>query len=251
MSSRSAEDSALSEVLDWALGRMRSAGYGIDAKVSLVVDPDLSIMGYARKDGATHFVVVAGWALDSQMLGGLVLHELSHVYHTEKGTPSHRHEIIEKVLAKISERDGLNEREREYLLDCFNHLQNIIVDDIVFQAMSQKELAMTQRFFAGWVSERPTGDPILDAALLCRNAFAVASLKRRKLYELNGDMDTRNSEFISTLGEKSEKTYKELETLLLNAKSGLSETQFRRLLSSYLEKVLSLMREWKGFEDLR
>ena len=251
MSSRSAEDSAVSGVLDWALERMKSAGYGIDARVSLVVDPNLSIMGYARRDGSAHCIVVAGWALDSQMLGGLVLHELSHVYHTEKGTASHKHEIIERVLVNISERDGLNEREREYLLDCFNHLQNIIVDDIVFEAMSQKELAMTQQFFAGWVTERPTGDSMLDAALLCRNAFAVASLKRRKLYERNGEMDKRNSRFVSALGKKSEKTFEELETLLENAKPGLSQTQFRRLLSTYLEKVLGLMRERKGFEDLR
>ena len=68
-------------MLAWALDRMKSAGYHISAKVSILVDPNLSIMGYARKDGRTHYVVVAGWALDSQMLGGLVLHELSHVYH--------------------------------------------------------------------------------------------------------------------------------------------------------------------------
>ncbi len=230
---------------------MKGAGYPVRSKVSLVVDPHLSIMGYAKKDGNVHCVVVAGWALDSEMLGGLVLHELAHVYHTERGTPSHSHDAIEQVLTAMAERDGLNGREREYLLESFNHLQNVMVDDIVFEAMSQKELAMTQEFFAGWVSERPTGNPVLDAALLCRNAFAVASLKRRNLYESKSDMDEKSRRFVSALGERFEKAFVELETILEKTKPDLSESQFRRTLASYLETVLSLMRERGELEDLR
>ena len=126
-----------------------------------------------------------------------------------------------------------------------------MVDDIVFAAMSGKELAMTQRFFAGWVSQHATGDPILDAALLCRNAFAIASLKRRGLYERNGEMDSMNRDFISALGKRSEKAFMDMEALLQNAKPDLSAAEFRLLLSTYLDMVLSLMRERTGFEDLR
>jgi hypothetical protein len=230
---------------------MSRAGYRINSKVSIVVDPDLSIMGYATKDGNLQKIVVAGWSLDSPMLGGLVLHELSHVYHAERGRSSHKHGLVEAVLSSIAKSDGLSMRERRYLVECSNHLQNIIVGDLVFRVLSDKELEMARRFFPEWVTERATGDPVLDAAILCRNAFAVASLTRRNLYDRNGDMDKRNREFISALGKNAEDGFRDLESILRNAKGNLSASEFRRLVASYVGRVLSLMRDKEGLEDLR
>ena len=244
-------DRSLQNTLDWALERMRQRGYVVKSKVALDVEPDLAIMGYARKDGDTHRIMISEWALDSEMLGGLVLHELAHVYFTERGASSHDSRVLDAVLEELKERDGLRVKETELLIDAFNHLQNVLVDDVVFQVMGEKERGMAKRFFTEWVSDKPSGDPVTDAGLLCRNAFAVASLKRRGVFERESEMYYRNESFVSSLGGKSEQEFEWLEGFLEGADAGWEAKRFRAALESYFDKVLPLMRSSSRVDDLR
>ena len=240
----------MQRVLQWAIERMSSAGFPLVSRVSLAIDPKLNIMGYAKDHGETQQIVIARWALDSEMLGGLLLHELAHIYFTEKHLPSHDHRLIDEVFRELREKEGLNRRETEVLIDAFNHLQNIIVDDLVFTAMTGKELGLAQKFFAGWITEIPSGDLVMDVSSLARNAFAIASLKRRGLYE-DSEMRRRNERFVSSLGEQIQSGFEKLEETLERAKAESSESQFRGYLLSYLDQVVSLMRETAQLRDLR
>jgi hypothetical protein len=244
-------DKSLQNTLDWAVERMRQKGYVVTSKVTLDVEPDLSIMGYAKKEGEVHRIMISEWALDSEMLGGLVLHELAHVYFTERDACSHDGEILEEVLEGLKQRDGLRAKETEYLVDAFNHLQNILVDDIVFAVMEERELDMARRFFSEWVSDRPSGDPVLDAALLCRNAFALASLKRRGLFEEGGDMFYRNKGFVTALGNRSEQDFEWVERFLEKADPRWNKERFQEELGEYFDRMLSLMRSSSRLDDLR
>ena len=244
-------DEALQGVLEWALERMKRNGYRISSKVAITADPTLTIMGYAKKKDGIRYVVVADWALDSEMLGGLVLHELSHIYATERRIPSHDPRIMNDILTEIGEREGLTEREIGYLVDAYNHLQNVIVDDMAFKSMDEKDIKLTRRFFSGWVSELSSGNPSLDAAMLVRNAFAIASLKRHGIDEGDEDMTSRNSAFTASVGNQAEDAYEWIEEFLENASAGWKEREFRTKLSEYLEKIVSLMREDPALDDLR
>jgi hypothetical protein len=230
---------------------MKQKGFVVKSSVTLSVDPELSIMGYAKKEGRSHQIIISEWALDSEMLGGLILHELAHVYFTERGAHSHDGELLEGVLHGFKEHEGLRVKETELLIDAFNHLQNILVDDVVFAVMDEKELETAKRFFAEWVSDRPSGDPVLDAALMTRNAFAVASLKRRKLFERESDMRFRNRGFISALGEHAEVEYDWLEGFLENSKPDWDRKQFLTSLGEYFERIIALMRSSARLDDLR
>jgi hypothetical protein len=244
-------DRSLQNTLDWALERMKRKGYVVTSKVTLDVEPNLAIMGYARKEGETHRIMISEWALDSEMLGGLVLHELSHVYFTEKGASSHDSEILEEVISELKEKDGLRAKETEYLIDAFNHLQNVIVDDIVFAVMEDKERDMAKKFFAEWVSDRPSGDPVTDTGLLCRNAFAVASLKRRSLFDRGSEMYYKNESFVNSLGAKAGEDFEWFEGFLEKASPEWGSAKFRESLESYFDRVLSLMRSSSKLDDLR
>jgi hypothetical protein len=244
-------DRSLQNTLDWAMNRMRDKGYIVKSPVVLSVDSNLSIMGYAKKEGDAHRIVISEWALDSEMLGGLVLHELAHIYFTEKGAHSHDGEMLEEILQGLRERDGLRAKETEYLIDAFNHLQNILVDDIVFAVMDGKELEMAKRFFYEWVSEKPSGDPVLDSALLSRNAFAIASLKRRNIFEGDGDMLYRNKGFVTALGQHAEADFEWLETFLEGANPDWDKKELREAIEKYFDTILSLMRSSSRLDDLR
>lgn len=208
-------------------------------------------MGYAEKEGRSNRIVISEWALDSAMLGGLILHELAHIYFTEREASSHDVELLDDVLRRLKESEGLRARETEVLVDAFNHLQNILVDDVVFAVMNEKELEATKRFFAEWVSDRPSGDPVLDAALLTRNAFAIASLKRRSLFERNSEVHFRNKGFVSALGQHAEAEYDWLEEFLENSKSDWDKEQFLAWIGEYFGRILGLMRSSARLEDLR
>ncbi len=244
-------DKSLQNTLGWALERMKQKGYVVRSKVTLNVEPNLAIMGYARKDGDVHKIMISEWALDSEMLGGLVLHELAHVYFSERGACSHDSATLEEVLDALKERDGLRAKETEFLIDAFNHLQNVLVDDIVFAVMGEKEQDMAKRFFAEWVSDRPSGDPVTDAALLSRNAFAVASLKRRNLFEKESEMYYKNQSLLSALGPKSEQEFEWTESFLEGARPDWDKQKFREALESYFDRILSIMRSSSKLDDLR
>ncbi|HYB45028.1 MAG TPA: DUF5781 family protein [Nitrososphaerales archaeon] len=244
-------DKSLQSTLNWALQRMRGKGFVINSRVSLAIDPKLAIMGYAKKEGEAHKIVISDWALDSEMLGGLVLHELAHIYFTERGAHSHDSQALERILEEMKEQDGLRAKEVENLVDAYNHLQNILVDDIVFAVMQSKELEVAKRFFSEWVSDKPSGDPVLDASLLCRNAFAIASLSRRRLLDRESEIVYRNKGFLAAMGEFSEREFGWMESFLEGARSDWSEMEFTVAMGEYLDKVLSLMRPESKLADLR
>jgi hypothetical protein len=244
-------DRSLENTLEWAIDRMKQKGFVVKSSITLSVDPKLAIMGYARKEGRSHRIVISEWALDSEMLGGLILHELAHIYFTDRGAHSHDGELLEEVLRGLKEHEGLRAKETELLTDAFNHLQNILVDDVLFAVMDEKELETAKRFFVEWVSDRPSGDPVLDAALLTRNAFAIASLKRRRLFEQNSEMRFRNEGFTSALGQHAEAEYDWLEGFLENSKPDWDREQLLTSIEEYFERILALMRSSARLDDLR
>jgi hypothetical protein len=248
-------DRSLQEELDWAIDRLAKAGYPVRSKVRLLVDPKLDIMGYASEEEGIQHIVIADWALQSEMLGGLLFHELAHIYHTERRSPSHRFKLTNAIITELSQREGLNERETGYLVEGFNHLQNIVVDDIVFSAMLESERRQAQAFFSGWLTESPSGYALVDSAALARNAFAIASLKRHGL--MNEDepgvkeMAERGRMLVRQLGKSAQEKYTEIEDFLVKASPSWDEETFHNKLVSFLDMLVALLREKDQMEDLR
>ncbi len=248
-------DRSLQEELDWALARLAKAGYPIRSKVRLLVDPKLEIMGYAEEHEGRQHVIIAQWALESEMLGGLLFHELAHIYHTEKRSPSHKFKVTNAIITEFAKSEGLNERETGYLVEGFSHLQNIIVDDIVFDAMDESERAQARTFFVGWITDSPSGYPLVDCSALVRNAFAIASLKRHGLLD-RGEPESsetlaRSMVLVKALGKAAEKKYDEIEEFLRQSSASWDDETFHDKLVAYLDMLVSLLREKDQMEDLR
>jgi hypothetical protein len=248
-------DRSLQEELDWAMDRLDKAGYHVRSKVRLLVDPGLDIMGYANEEGGIQHIVIAEWALQSEMLGGLLFHELAHIYHTERRSPSHKFKVTNAIITELSQREGLNERETGYLVEGFNHLQNVIVDDIVFAVLLESEKRQAQRFFSGWLTEQPSGYALVDAAALARNAFAMASLKRHDLMNEEEpqakEMAARSRSLVKQLGKGAQDKYDAIVAFLATADVGWSEEEFHNKLAVYLDMLVALLREKDQMEDLR
>ena len=248
-------DRSLQEELDWAMERLAKAGFRVRSKVRLLVDPNLDIMGYASEEEGIQHIVIAEWALQSEMLGGLLFHELAHIYHTERRSPSHKFKVTNAIITEFSQREGLNERETGYLVEGFNHLQNVIVDDIVFASMEESERRQAQRFFSGWLTEAPSGYALVDSSALARNAFAVASLKRHGLLDEDDpnakEMTVRGRILVNQLGKRAQEKYGSIEDFLVNADPKWNEETFHNKLVYYLDLLVALLKEKDQLEDLR
>lgn len=248
-------DRSLQEELDWAVERLDQAGYKVRSKVRLLVDPNLDIMGYASEENGVQHIVIAEWALHSEMLGGLLFHELAHIYHTERRSPSHRFKVTNAIITEFSQREGLNERETGYLVEGFNHLQNIVVDDIVFAAMTESEKMQAKSFFSGWLTEAPSGQQLVDASALARNAFALASIRRHGL--LVGDdpevrtMVERSRKLLEPLGKSTKEEYDEIEEFLVKARADWDEETFHDEMVRFLDLLVALLRENDQTQELR
>ena len=248
-------DRSLQEELDWATDRLEKSGFHVRSKVRLLVDPNLDIMGYANEEDGIQHIVVAEWALQSEMLGGLLFHELAHIYHTERQSPSHKFKLTNAIISEFSQREGLSERETGYVVEGFNHLQNVIVDDIVFEAMEESERRQAQRFFSGWLTESPSGYPLVDSAALARNAFAMASMRRQNL--LNEEepelkqMAARGRSLGKQLGKSAQEKYDAIEEFLVKADAAWDDETYRTKLLYYLDLLVALLREKAQLEDLR
>lgn len=248
-------DRSLQEELDWAIARLAKVGFPIRSKVRLLVDPKLDIMGYASEEEGVQHIVIAEWALQSEMLGGLLFHELAHIYHTERRSPSHKFKATNAIITELSQREGLNERETGYLVEGFSHLQNVIVDDIVFAAMEESETAQARRFFSGWLTESPSGYALVDSAALVRNAFAVASLKRHGLLDEDEpsakEMAVKGRMLVKQLGKSAQERYGAIEEFLVKADPNWDEETFHNKLVYFLDLLVALLREKDQMEDLR
>ena len=79
---------------DNALEIMKKAGYDIGDVVQVMVDPQLPFMGYTMPRGNDKYrIVVSGGSVDSGLLEGLLVHEMSHVYRMKTRHLSHNGQV--------------------------------------------------------------------------------------------------------------------------------------------------------------
>src|SRR2546425_5788138 len=82
-----------------AMEMMKKAGYDVGDIIQVTVDPKLPFMGYTIPRGNDHYrIVVSGGSVDSGMLEGLLVHEMSHVYRMKTKHPSHNGNVIEEAV---------------------------------------------------------------------------------------------------------------------------------------------------------
>jgi hypothetical protein len=94
----------VAEALRGAIQRMNEAGFGIRRPVSVAIDAKLPFMGYTMPQNGGFTIVVSGMAVDSEMLAGLLMHELSHIYRMQTNHPSHNGHLLREAIRSLGSR---------------------------------------------------------------------------------------------------------------------------------------------------
>ena len=130
----SSEKVVLKKAIRSALKIMKDAGFEISDSIQVVVDPKLPFMGYSTKRGGSDVIVISGRALASNMVEGLLVHEMSHIYRISTKHPSHNHELLNMVEKSVLEKAHLTkDYQIEIVSQAINHVQDLYADDVAFR----------------------------------------------------------------------------------------------------------------------
>ena len=239
-----AEANNLQELKFQALDLMERAGYGITEDVSVVEDKDLSYMGYTtEKDGKT-VVVVSGNALSSGVALNLLIHELSHVYRTQSGHPSHNYAFLTTILTWMMRGKVVDEYQEKIVHSIVNHIQDLYADDVSFAIFDKNTSENLSEFFLGWVhtpvSKKSEERSWVNADYLLSAAFAQANLERHKVEDKGGKVEKAVQHFLAKIDKRQAKKYDYFKNLMVNLPEEVTEKEFEKLLIQYLSEFLKL-----------
>ncbi len=242
----------LNEKADNALTMMNNAGFIMKASVRFVVDEKLPFMGYTMHQGQQHLIVVAGKALSSGMIEGLLVHELSHVYRTEANHPSHNRILLNDVAALITAKFKIHARYQVKILqEIVNHVQDLYADDISFQvfAKNQRRLGSLDQigeFFLNWIRTEPAQSrnrkmkAWLDLSVMLNNAFVISNLERHQIRHLEQEAMSANQVFLSKIDSHLSQSSAYFRTFMANLKEDISEHDFKQQLSECMTRFIQL-----------
>ncbi len=228
---------------------MKDSGFGLKSDVEVAIDPQLPFMGYTMPRARGYRIVVSGGAVDSGMLEGLIVHEMSHVYRMENNHPSHDPEIIEKAIDKIDKQRLSNDYQQKIVHDLLNDIQDLYADDVAMKVLKKSpifESGQMSSFLQEWVKDEPveSGDPRRDrwvnASIMVHNARAIGQMARHAIKDTGGKAADSNKRFLSRMPQTASDQFQYLQNLMINLKENMTRGQYRKLLADYLNRFLDV-----------
>ncbi len=228
---------------------MKEAGYGVGNHVRVVVDPTLGFMGYTYPKDGKFTIVVSGIAVESGMLEGLLVHEMSHIYRMKTKHPSHNEKIINEVISRF-EGPGLNmDYKRKIVHDLVNHLEDLYADDLAFKVFETSNIFPLEeagRFFLSWLSPEPVKsrntmrDRWMNMAMMLRNSFALSSMSRHHIPDIEQRARRINSKLLSAISADMSQSFEYFHHVMVGLTEDVTESEFRTILEGYLRRFVLL-----------
>lgn len=238
-------DTIVKKSFDKALQIMEKAGYKIPRNVKVTVDPQLPFMGYTMPTRQGFNIVVAGGAVESGMLEGLLMHEMGHIYRITTNHPSHNAQILEEAIQRLG--TNLPEYQQKSIHDLLNDIQDLYADDLFFKVLPNSQVIspdqMTE-FLQSWVKDAPenSGNPKQDrwtnTSLMTHNARAIAQMMRHHVEDTGGRASEANRAFLDNVAPDIAKEFEYFQTTLLNLREDMTTSDYRKLLAEYLDRFV-------------
>lgn len=225
---------------------MRQHGFDIGDGVQVAIDPTLPFMGYTKPEGKKFRITVSGNAIESGMLEGLLVHEMSHIYRMRTNHPSHNARIIDSVIRGLG--GALRyDYQGKIVGELVNNIEDLYADDIGVSVIRGRLVSEDQlsRFIQDWVKDEPveTGHPIKDrwvnASIMANNARAISQMTRHEIKDLDGRGGVMNEQFLHLTSPEISTQYEYFLNTLINLNEDITPEEYRTLLGEYLSRFLA------------
>jgi hypothetical protein len=233
-----------------AVEMMKKAGFEVGNGVQVSVDPKLPFMGYSHPEGRGYRIVVSGGAIDSIMLEGLLLHELSHIYRMKTGHPSHNAQVVEEAVESLGKQALEHDYQRKIIYDLTNNIEDLYADDIAVKIMKDDKMLppdLMSRFLQDWVKSEPAEgkDPTkvrwLNGWTMANNARAIGQMTRHNVEDLGGRAAAENQRFLSKIDQSIADRFGYFLNLLTNLRESITVDEYRKLLTDYLRNFVKMV----------
>jgi len=228
---------------------MLDSGFAISGKVEVEVDANLPFMGYSTQRAGGNVIVIAGRAVESGMVEGLLIHELCHIYRTEQKHPSHNKDLLNRVgYHLLHEHELSKDFQVKTIQQAVNHIQDLYADDISFQVFSKVRVFTPEQahaFFLDWINDTPLkGKDIktrwLNVGIMLNNCFAFSNLTRHKIKDIDDKVQKAVETFLSQTDVSTKEAYSYFRDFMTNLKENVTEQQFENDLTEYLNRLIRL-----------
>jgi hypothetical protein len=228
---------------------MKESGFGLKSDVKVAIDPQLPFMGYSMPQGRGYRIVVSGGSVDSGMLDGLIVHEMSHIYRMENNHVSHDAEIIEEAIERTDKGNLSHDYQQKIVHDLLNDIQDLYADDISMKVLKKNQILESDQissFLQDWVKDEPikSGDPKRDrwvnASIMVHNARAIGQMTRHGIADTGGKAVDSNKKFLSRMPQTVASQFPYFQNLMINLKENMTRDQYRKLLTDYLNRFLEV-----------
>jgi hypothetical protein len=235
-----------------ALKKMKEAGFEVADTIQVLVDRKLPFMGYSTRRDGKDTIVVAGRALNSGMIEGLLVHEMSHVYRTHMHHPSHDHELLGRVEKYLLSKDDLKtDYQVAVIQEAVNHVQDLYADDVAFQVFSHNEAFRNQQvfdFFLSWINEEPLDEETpkevwLNVGIMLNNCFVLGNMIRHGLPDVEERAASKVQKFLSQTNERMQIEFWHFKDYMVGLKDDPGKEEFEKSLTDYLERVIKLTQD--------
>jgi hypothetical protein len=159
--------------------RYAELGHGLKWPVSAEIVP-IQIMGASKSLNDRHTLYVSVRAVESDLLEGLVAHEVGHMLRTEARHASHNPDVYRRVSKEVR----IPRAAEGAFSNAFNHIQDIYADDLSFPVFAGSDGRRAYDFFAAWVDnniEMEGKNRWQNLGLAATNGFALGALIRHEL----------------------------------------------------------------------
>jgi hypothetical protein len=240
-------DALVKKSFDNAVQIMAKAGYKIPNNVKVTVDPQLPFMGYTMPTRQGFNIVVAGGAVASGMLEGLLMHEMSHIYRMTTNHPSHNAQILEEAIERLG--TNILDYQQKIIHDLLNDIQDLYADDLLFKILGNSPVIrpdqMTE-FIQGWVKDTPvnsgntTQDHWANTSLMTHNARAIAQMERHHIEDTGGRASKANQAFLDQVDPDIAGEFDYFRKTLHNLREDMTASDHRKLLAEYLDRFVRI-----------
>jgi len=242
----------LEQAVQVALQLMRDSGYEIKGRIEASVDPKLPFMGYSTQRQGYHVIVVAGKALKSGPIEGLLIHEMCHIYRTESGHLSHNNQLLNRVGTQVIHENDL---DRDYQIkiiqQAVNHVQDLYADDLAFQVFRNGGAFTPEQahsFFLDWIEDTPvekksSKDRWQNVGIMLNNCFAVSNLVRHKIPDIDSQVENAAQRFLSRVDERMSGEFVFFRGFMTSLNEDITREQFEKDLAEYLTRITRLAKQ--------
>lgn len=159
----------------------------------------MPIMGASKSLKGRHTLFVSVRAVESNLLDGLVAHELGHMLRTEEDHASHSAEVYGLISREVRIPRGAEDA----FGNAFNHIQDVYADDLAFPVFRGAEGGRAYNFFAGWVENNTStlgADRWQNLGQAASTGFAIGNLVRHELLRADDPLWARARAFDQQAG---------------------------------------------------